>query len=243
MRRVCISLLATLLILGGVVFVQQREEIQNTQEDVPKSYVNTYLTTCAACHGERGEGNRETMAPAIAALPRWYIQQQIWSIHSGRRGTHPMDVTGAGMRTVLMSLDPEEIDEAVDYLMALPVPEVVHEIEGDLERGASLYKEHCMICHRFNGHGEQAFLSAPLTGLQDWYLYEQMKKFQNGSRGYHPDDELGAKMKQAASQLESDQDLRDIISYISTLSNNYPIKKSDSTVMSVDPDEAGDPTR
>jgi cytochrome c553 len=33
--------------------------------------------TCAACHGQQGEGNVAMNAPSLAVLPAWYIARQL----------------------------------------------------------------------------------------------------------------------------------------------------------------------
>ena len=37
----------------------------------------TAYATCAACHGQQGEGNVAMNAPGLAELPPWYIERQI----------------------------------------------------------------------------------------------------------------------------------------------------------------------
>lgn len=184
-----------------------------------------YHSACAACHGEKGEGSREQMAPSIASLPRWYVEAQVGKFRTGLRGSHPDDAAGQRMRAAVTGLTVGQLSEALDTLEAFPA--VVHKptFAGDLKRGAYLYREHCMECHRFNGRGEIAFGSSHVAGLQDWYLIAQWEKFSAGTRGYHPDDEGGAKMRKAAGYLASGRDVRDVIAYIATLAEKYPERR------------------
>ena len=76
-----------------------------------------------------------------------------------------------------------------------------------------LYQESCAACHRYNASGELAFKSAPLHGLQDWYLFAQLTKFRDGIRGAHPQDEDGAKMRLVITNLD-EQQLRDVVAGI-----------------------------
>lgn len=185
-----------------------------------------FLNTCATCHGEKGEGVRQLMTPSIASLPRWYIEEQIRKFSNGQRGDHPKDLNGQKMRAAISTLSGEEIAQALDYLETLPALNHVSILKGDADRGYQLYYDHCMACHRFNGHGEVVFKSASLNGLQDWYLLEQFNKFEHGIRGYHPDDESGHKMRESVAHISNHQDKIDILALLSGLAQKYPVSKN-----------------
>ncbi|MFT7471903.1 MAG: hypothetical protein ACI8XU_001799, partial [Kiritimatiellia bacterium] len=51
----------------------------------------------------------------------------------------------------------------------------------------------------------------------DWYLRRQLKLFQSGYRGRHPEDFTGAQMRTAAQLLKSDQDIDDVLVHIGSL--------------------------
>ena len=57
----------------------------------------------------------------------------------------------------------------------------------------------------------------PLASTNDWYLLNQLKKFKNGIRGVHPDDEYGNAMANMVLVLADEQAMRDVIAYIKTL--------------------------
>ena len=82
-----------------------------------------------------------------------------------------------------------------------------------------------MECHRYNGHGELAFRSSPLTGLPDWYLSAQMTKYLEGIRGYHAEDERGMKMRVMAARPASATERADIMAFIQSLSREFPVEK------------------
>lgn len=165
------------------------------------------------------------MAPPIANLADWYVLEQLRKFRSGTRGSEPRDVHGQQMKAAVQSLDEDQITEAVAELMTFPLLIPKHASDANLTEGREAYREHCMECHRYNGHGERSFKSASLAGLPDWYLAAQMKKYREGIRGYHPDDETGAKMRAMTLRPESEKQLRDIIAYITTLSEEYPVEK------------------
>ena len=76
--------------------------------------------TCAACHGQKGEGNLAMNAPAIAGQEDWYLLRQLKAFKSGIRGTHPKDVYGTQMRPMAMMLaDEQAMKDVIAYIMTL----------------------------------------------------------------------------------------------------------------------------
>ena len=87
---------------------------------------------------------------------------------------------------------------------------------GDAVRGKTLYNI-CSACHGANAEGTAA-LNAPANAGQDpWYMTRQLKNFQAGIRGAHPDDTFGAQMRPMAMVLTGDQDIEDVVAYITSL--------------------------
>ena len=84
---------------------------------------------------------------------------------------------------------------------------------GDAEKGKVLYNI-CTACHGPNAEGNPA-LNAPANAGQDpWYLTRQLKNFRSGIRGAHPDDTFGAQMRPMAMMLAGDQDIADVVAYL-----------------------------
>ena len=87
---------------------------------------------------------------------------------------------------------------------------------GDAVKGKMLYAI-CAACHGANGEGTPA-LNAPANAGQDpWYMTRQLKNFKAGIRGAHPDDTFGAQMRPMAMVLTGDQDIEDVVAYITSL--------------------------
>ncbi len=87
---------------------------------------------------------------------------------------------------------------------------------GDAAKGKALYAI-CAACHGANAEGT-ATLNAPANAGQDpWYMTRQLKNFKAGIRGAHPDDAFGAQMRPMAMVLAGDQDIADVVAYISSL--------------------------
>lgn len=80
----------------------------------------TLYAQCAACHGERGEGNTDLHAPALANGSDWYLLAQLRNYMSGVRGTADADQPGAQMRAVALTLpDAQAAADVVAYINTL----------------------------------------------------------------------------------------------------------------------------
>lgn len=87
----------------------------------------TIYTSCAACHGSKGEGNAALNAPALAGKSDWYLVTQLKNYASGARGGDTkagQDALAAQMRAVAQSLTVNDsnyatIDDVVAYINTL----------------------------------------------------------------------------------------------------------------------------
>jgi cytochrome c oxidase subunit 2 len=175
--------------------------------------------TCYPCHGRNGLGNQVLGAPAIAGLPRWYVERQLQNFKSAMRGANPHDLEGARMRPMARSLWREgDIASVAEYVATLPgrVP-VATMVHGDTAAGRMRYQSICVTCHQDDGKGNEALGAPPLTHQHDWYMMSQIAKFKSGLRGAHPDDVMGSQMAAMASTLEDSTAMHDVIAFIRTL--------------------------
>lgn len=77
-------------------------------------------TTCAACHGQAGEGNDLMNAPALNKQHDWYLSSQLVHFKEGIRGADPKDITGAQMRPMSMMLaDEQAIKDVIAYIQSV----------------------------------------------------------------------------------------------------------------------------
>jgi cytochrome c oxidase subunit 2 len=61
-------------------------------------------------------------------------------------------------------------------------------------------------------------MNAPrLANMTDWYLVHQLKNFQAGIRGGHPQDYYGKQMGFMARTLQDEQAINNVIAYINSL--------------------------
>jgi cytochrome c553 len=179
-----------------------------------------FAKTCAACHGEKGQGVLGQKTPSIASMPSWYVARQLHKFRTDVRGADEKDVEGLRMRAIAHTLEDDEVKGLAEFVEGLPRTPTRHTLKGDADEGRTLFRDYCMECHRYNGTGEFVFGSPPLTGLQDWYILAQLKKFRAGVRGGHPDDEQGAKMHKRTNAV-TEQDLADIASFIGVLAKEH----------------------
>ncbi len=175
--------------------------------------------TCFPCHGKDGLGKELIGAPAIAGLPRWYVERQLQNFKSAMRGAHPHDLEGARMRPMAKSLYREgDLASVAEYVATLPgrVPAATM-VMGDTAAGRMRYQSICVTCHQDDGKGNEALGAPPLTHQYDWYMMSQIAKFKSGMRGAHPDDAMGAQMAAMATTLEDSTAMHDVIAFIRTL--------------------------
>jgi cytochrome c oxidase subunit II len=86
----------------------------------PERGRDTYATTCAACHGARGQGVWSTNAPRLSNMSDWYMQRQLQNFREGVRGAHAQDFNGAQMAAMTRALrDEQTIVDLLDYVHEL----------------------------------------------------------------------------------------------------------------------------
>ena len=202
-----------------------RDSEKQQDDGVLEKEPSLYQMNCSACHGKEGEGNRELMAPPLVNSSSWYLREQLKKFQNDWRGAQAGDVHGQQMKAVVSELSEEKIEMIIAEVEAFPFVMPERTMEGDSELGAELYRELCAECHRYNGHGEITFKSAPLIGLPDWYIAAQIEKFLKGDRGYHPDDLYSQKMAKMARRPKGEEELMHIIAYIQKLHEQYPVEK------------------
>jgi cytochrome c553 len=80
----------------------------------------TLYASCAACHGNQGEGNKTLNAPKLRGQSDWYLVRQLEKFRSGVRGGAPGDIYGLQMRASVSVLpDEAAINDVVTYINSL----------------------------------------------------------------------------------------------------------------------------
>jgi cytochrome c oxidase subunit II len=173
---------------------------------------------CTQCHGEAGAGNPQALAPSIAGLPTWYVENQLRGFRAGYRGTHYDDVSGMRMRPMAISLAGDaELKDVAAYVGSLPRYNAPATLSGgDAARGQTLYGP-CIACHGPEALGNPQLNAPPLAGVSDWYALTQLNHFKAGIRGTNQADAYGQLMRPMSMTLVDEQAMRDVIAYITTL--------------------------
>jgi cytochrome c oxidase subunit 2 len=171
---------------------------------------------CATCHGAYGMGNPVVGAPSLAGLESWYLKAQLIKFRDSMRGVQKDYIPGHEMRAAVAQMSEAEMDGVIAFIESWDSQPSEATVSGDAVRGADLYAS-CAACHGVLGAGNQAVGAPGLAGRDDWYLRRQLKLFQSGYRGRHPEDFAGAKMRTAAQLLKSDQDIDDVLVHIGSL--------------------------
>ena len=175
--------------------------------------------SCKSCHGNNGEGQLYVAAPAIAGLPKWYVENTVRKFRTGIRGAHPDDYEGLRMRPMSRQMASElEVETVSAYVAAMPPVRSAPTLTGgDAAAGATAYAV-CAACHGPTGLGNQQLGSPPLVGQADWYMLNALKKFKAGVRGTAPGDTGGSQMRPMAMTLADEQAMKNVIAHINTLS-------------------------
>ena len=197
---------------------------------------------CAFCHNAGGFGQERSDAPKVAGDPAWYTERQLKKFRTRMRGSHPDDQPGLqmvvyaypliddaairNMAAFIETLDVDPLDPVPDRMARRPrnrpyewdtiLAPVETGQDPDLANGETMF-EACAVCHGAKGEGIQDLGGPRLDNKQDWYLERQLRYFQYGARGGENDDVFGQQMAQQGTP-ETDQDIKDVVAYIMTLS-------------------------
>lgn len=173
---------------------------------------------CQQCHGATGIGDPIALAPAIAGLPVWYVENQLRGFQTGYRGQQFHDIGGMRMRPMARWLKTDEDVKAVAaYVAAMPPVRPAPILTGgDPALGQARYAV-CAACHGPDAAGNQLLSAPALRHASDWYLLTQLKNFKAGIRGTSPNDTIGKTMQPMAMTLADEQAMKDVIAYIMTL--------------------------
>lgn len=234
MRKIAYCLLASALLFAA--------PLRAADDAIDLAAGATLWKFCAFCHNAGGFGGQSADAPKVAGDPAWYTERQLKKFRTRVRGTHPEDQPGLQMIVYSYPLiDDAAIRNMAAYIETLPVdpqnpapdrmvnrpknrPWEWHSIlnvvdtgePADLENGKALYVT-CAACHGDDGEGIKLLGGPRLDNKQDWYLNRQLRYFRYGARGGDEDDIWGKLMAEKGT-LDSDQDIKDVVAYIMTLS-------------------------
>lgn len=182
--------------------------------------------TCAACHGDNGQGGKKGEYPRIAGQRVKYIESQLQNFRSRTRLNIPMYPY-----TQERELSDEDIKDISAYLAAIELPTtmpvfsgtedaltkllmvdrvmIIPRAEGDLENGGKIYQKQCAACHAKTGKGRGGF--PMLVGQYTNYLKRQTELYLKGDRPHDGEGMVGT-----LNNLK-EQDINDILAYLTSI--------------------------
>ncbi len=159
--------------------------------------------TCAACHGEFGQGGKRGEYPRIAGQRVKYLENQLKNFRARTRLNIPMfpytqerELSDDDIKDVAAYLAGVELptrmpnfvgnEDALTRLLMVDKVMIIPRAEGDIENGGKIYQKQCVACHAKTGKGRGMF--PMLVGQYTSYLKRQVGLYLKGDR---PHDEEG----------------------------------------------------
>lgn len=220
------------LVLTGVTVAGAAAQEKPAPVTLPNGKTWTYdadqgheiMRTCAACHGEFGEGGGGGVYPRISGLHPEYLAEQLRAFKSRARENIPMipyandrelpekDVLDVShyLASIKPSKHPPSDDVPMDAFERLKLAKQAVQIPrepGDVEAGKKLFNADCMECHGRDGQGRVK--KPPLAQQHMKYLRAQIDLFLKGQRKHEDVDEL--------MRPKSAEDWKNIWAYVSIL--------------------------
>jgi len=186
---------------------------------------------CAGCHGEFGQGGKDGEYPRLAGMPSEFIAKQLHLFRDRRRPNMAMIeyvderqmpdaeiqhisifLSRITLKTRLPPVDETAPDfNAYERLLESKKLMQIARAEGDIEKGAKLYKKECGSCHGPDGFGDQKKEVPMLAGQYTNYLWRQVEKLRGKIRIHDEADPSEELLNDF-----SDEELKDIFAYLST---------------------------
>jgi cytochrome c553 len=187
---------------------------------------------CAGCHGEFGQGGKEGEYPRLAGMPAAFLAKQLHLFRARTRPNLAMveyvddrqmpdddieDIAHYLEQIVLQTKLPPVDETSPDFNAYERLIQSKHLMQiprapGDVDLGKAIYQKECATCHGREGWGRQDKAVPLLAGQYTNYLWRQVEKYRRGIRIHdeeNPKEELLSDF--------SDDELRDIFAYLSTV--------------------------
>lgn len=106
----------TVLLARHISQLPVRDHLTTVRGDTERG--RALYVICAACHGDRAQGNEELKGPPLDVQEDWYLLDQLRKFKAGLRGRHPGDVEGQTMAAVMATLEDAQLRDIVAYITA-----------------------------------------------------------------------------------------------------------------------------
>ncbi len=185
-----------------------------------------YYGLCSACHGDKGQGNKQLNAPALVGQHDWYLVKQLEAFRAGFRGKDPRDATGAVMRPMALALATDQaVRDVAAYIatfasgnppQAATAPPAAAAAEPvDVAHGEKLFATNCAACHQKNGEGKVGL--APSIRNRDFLALASDDFIRTTIRVGRPGTSMVARPDLSEAQLDN------IVAYLRSLPVANPI--------------------
>jgi ubiquinol-cytochrome c reductase cytochrome c subunit len=221
-----VLLLSALVASGGLyaAFSPSSSADSSSSSDQVAKGKELFLVGCAFCHGQNGEGQKDTkgqnLGPALAGVGAAAVDFQMGT------GRMPMASPGQQAPAKEKAYSDEEIADIAAYVASLaPGPSIPtekdystaglsdEEKQAAIVRGGQIFLTNCTACHNFNGNGgamPRGGYAPQIINTSEKHIYEamltgpqSMDVFSNGNL--------------------SPEEKRDVIAYVKSMKNepNY----------------------
>jgi len=147
-----------------------------------------------------------------------YVVAQLQKFKSGVRGGTAASDSARQMAAMAATLaDDQAMYDTAAYIATLDGAASAVTVDGDIQQGASYYRQFCAACHGPAAQGNPALNSPRLVGADDWYIVSQLEAFRSGSRGNNPQDRTGKQMRVMADVLPDTAAVASVAAYIRSL--------------------------
>jgi len=135
--------------------------------------------TCAACHGQKGEGASDGTVPAIAGQSYTVLAKQIVDFRAGVRADPRMEHS-IDRKHLPFS---QPIADVALYIARLPAAGSKSPPgTADVVQGAAAYAKTCARCHGKRGEGNEDTLAPRLAGQHYAYILKQLDAAPSAAR-------------------------------------------------------------
>ncbi|HEX6734717.1 MAG TPA: c-type cytochrome [Azonexus sp.] len=182
--------------------------------------------TCAACHGDNGQGGKKGEYPRIAGQQVRYIESQLKNFRAKTRINIPMfpytqerELSDEDIKDIAAYLAGVELstkmptftgnEDALTKLLMVDRVMIIPRAEGDADKGGAIYQKQCAACHGKAGKGRGMF--PMLVGQYTPYLKRQIDLYLKGDRPHDDEGTTGVLNKLDETQI------RDILAYLTTI--------------------------
>jgi len=80
---------------------------------------------------------------------------------------------------------------------------------------------YCTVCHGVQLMGNPTIAAPRLSGMESWYVENQLRAFKKGWRGEHANDLIGMEMQPMAAAL-TDEQIKDVAAFVGATRSDAP---------------------